>query len=130
MFNFLLLVVVGIAGFIYAWPRIRAYQAAIGVPDAIEKAGDSIITRIRLRLLGLKTIILGYVALFISAVPDILTEIPEIHHTLDQLDLSIWLSPQGVILAHNLLNIAMLLTRLAGMTVIVNGVPTRRGEAA
>jgi len=115
MFNFLLLVIMGIAGFIYALPRIRAYQAAIGVPDAIEKAGDSILMHVRLRLLGLKTIILGYVALFISAVPDILADIPEIHHTLDQLDLSIWLSPQGVIWAHNLLNIAMLLKRRGGM---------------
>jgi len=128
MLNFILLTILGIIGIIYALPRVRAYQAAIGVPAAIERAGGSILMRVRLRLLGIKTLILGYIALLISALPDLAGAIPEIHHVLDQIDLSIWLSPSNVILVNNLINIAMLLTRLAGMAVVVNGVPAKSGE--
>jgi len=130
MLNFVLLTLLGIVLLIYAWPRIRAYQAAIGVPEAIERAGGSILARVRLRLRGLKTLILGYVALLISALPDLAGAVPEIHHAFEQIDLSIWLSPSHVILVNNLLNIAMLLTRLTGMAVVVNGVPTKAGEGS
>jgi len=128
MLNFAILTIIGLGMLIYAWPRIKAYQAAIGVPEAIEKTGKSIVTRIRLRLFGLKTIILGYIALLISALPDLAASIPEIHHALDQIDLSVWLSPQSVIWVNNLLNIAMLLTRLAGMAVVVNVMPAKPGD--
>jgi len=128
MLNFALITILGILGLIYAWPRIKAYQAAIGVPEAVERAGGSILARIRVRLRGVKTIILGYVALLISALPGLAASIPEIHHAFEQIDLSIWLSPSNVILVNNLINFAMLFTRLAGMAVVVNGVPTKQQE--
>ncbi|ACB96930.1 hypothetical protein [Beijerinckia indica] len=127
MFNFLLLMALGIAGVVYMGPKIKAYQASIGVLDALEKPGLTIITKIRLRLIGIKTIIIGYVAVLVGSLPDfiggIVDFVPQIHPFIEQMDLSVWFSPHTAASINNLFYIAMIGTRVLGMLVIAKGLP-------
>jgi len=78
---------------------------------------------------GLKTIILGYIALFIGSLPDLIDGlqgvIPGIKEDLGNVDLTVLMSPHAALVVTNGLTVLMIITRVLGLLTVVS---MRRGR--
>ena len=55
----------------FVWPRLQEYRATLGIPEQIADAG-TFFERLRLRVQGLKTVLVGLFGALLVALPDAL----------------------------------------------------------
>lgn len=96
---------------IYLWilrPKLVEFRLVAGIFSKIDSEGLSLWQRVKLRLLGMKTTILGMVGVLVTALPGLLDE-------LRQVEFSAFLSSSAALKIASAIALAMTITHIYGI---------------
>lgn len=109
---------------IYLWilrPKLMEFRVVAGILAKIDAQGLSFLQRLGLRLLGMKTTILGMTGVLVSALPGLLEE-------LHQVDFGAFLSSGAALKITSAITLAMTVTHIYGIVTAAKIDPVKGDE--